>query len=135
VTCPTRQIAETFVAFHSLVLPSILTLRKILQAVSRKVSISPSINWEEIAESTEGFSGADLQALVYNAHLEVVHSSIASDTGLEKTESLEERPIEYVILGGREGKSVASRAEESAIQRRVNYIWFVLGKMWLKFSP
>lgn len=26
---------------------------------------------------TEGFSGADLQAVVYNAHLEVVHASIA----------------------------------------------------------
>jgi hypothetical protein len=84
--------------------------------------VSPSISWGEIAESTQGFSGADLQALIYNAHLEVVHSSIAENPKLGKTAASEEQPIEYVILGGPEDKSVVSRAEESAIQRRV-IVW------------
>jgi peroxin-1 len=85
------------------------------------VSVSPSIDWEKIAELTEGFSGADLQAIVYNAHLEVVHSSIAANPGLERTTTSEGKPIEYVVLGGPEGKSIVSRAEESALQRRVSY--------------
>jgi peroxin-1 len=84
------------------------------------VSVSPSIDWEKIAELTEGFSGADLQAIVYNAHLEVVHSSIAANPGLERTTTSEGKPIEYVVLGGPEGKSIVSRAEESAFQRRVS---------------
>lgn len=88
-------------------------------AVSRKVSISHSIDWEEVAASTEGFSGADLQALVYNAHLEVVHSSIAANPELEKASISDETLVEYTTLGGPEGKAVVSRAEESGIQRRV----------------
>jgi hypothetical protein len=75
---------------------------------------------------TEGFSGADLQALVYNAHLAVVHSSIAADPRLERAATSEEQPIEYVVLGGPGGKSVVSRAEESALQRRVScFTWFM----------
>ena len=90
------------------------------------MTVSPTVDWEKLAESTEGFSGADLQALVYNAHLEVVHSSIRADPELEKPMTSEELPIEYKIFGGPEGQSVISKAEESAIQRRVScllYSW------------
>lgn len=31
---------------------------------------------DQLAVETEGFSGADLQAMLYNAHLEVVHASL-----------------------------------------------------------
>jgi SpoVK/Ycf46/Vps4 family AAA+-type ATPase len=40
------------------------------------LTFAPSIDLDVIASDTEGFSGADLQAMVYNAHLEVVHESI-----------------------------------------------------------
>lgn len=40
------------------------------------MTFAPSIDFDVIASDTEGFSGADLQAMVYNAHLEVVHASI-----------------------------------------------------------
>jgi peroxin-1 len=33
---------------------------------------------DQIAAETDGLSGADLQAMLYNAHLEVVQSSIAA---------------------------------------------------------
>lgn len=47
----------------------------ILKAVSQKVRVSREVGggWEWIAEQTEGWTGADLQALVYNAQLEAVH--------------------------------------------------------------
>ncbi|KAF5345345.1 hypothetical protein D9758_008461 [Tetrapyrgos nigripes] len=60
----------------------------ILQAVSKKISLSPSVDLQHVAEATEGFSGADLQALMYNAHLEVVNESIASSDSPEKSISL-----------------------------------------------
>lgn len=41
------------------------------------MTFDPSIDFEYIASETEGLSGADLQAVVYNAHLEVVQASIA----------------------------------------------------------
>ncbi len=53
----------------------------ILQALRRKLTISPQIlngtnphqNLNEIAHRTVGYSGADLQAVIYNAHLEAIH--------------------------------------------------------------
>jgi len=53
----------------------------ILRAVTRKLHLAPSVlesgpegeNLREIAQRTEGYSGADLQAVVYNAQLEAIH--------------------------------------------------------------
>ena len=47
----------------------------ILRALGKKLHLSEEVldNLPEIASSTEGYSGADLQALVYNAHLEAIH--------------------------------------------------------------
>ncbi|WVO15893.1 hypothetical protein L204_103558 [Cryptococcus depauperatus] len=53
----------------------------ILHAVIRKGSLQlgRDVDLEVIANETEGYSGADLQAVVYNAHLDVVHSSLDQD--------------------------------------------------------
>ncbi|KAI9850278.1 MAG: Peroxisome biosynthesis protein pex1, partial [Pleopsidium flavum] len=53
----------------------------ILQALSTKLKISPEVLEDrsghkglgEVARRTEGYSGADLQALIYNAQLEAIH--------------------------------------------------------------
>ena len=48
----------------------------VLKAVSSKVRIGRELTeqrWQEIAKRAAGYSGADLQALVYNAQLEAVH--------------------------------------------------------------
>ncbi|KAG0694266.1 P-loop containing nucleoside triphosphate hydrolase protein [Suillus ampliporus] len=60
-------------------LPGIEDRKDILAAVSRKLTLAPSVDFDELAHMTEGFSGADLQALVYNAHLEVVHAAIDAE--------------------------------------------------------
>ncbi|KAK6538122.1 Peroxisome biosynthesis protein pex1 [Orbilia ellipsospora] len=49
----------------------------ILRALSLKLKIEESIGLEDIANLTEGYSGADLQAVLYNAHLEAIHDVIA----------------------------------------------------------
>ena len=48
----------------------------ILRAIAQKVHLDPSVDLAHWAERTEGFSGADLQALLYNAHLETINASI-----------------------------------------------------------
>lgn len=47
----------------------------ILKAVSTKLHLTPEVDNRllSVAQRTEGFSGADLQALMYNAHLEAIH--------------------------------------------------------------
>ena len=56
-------------------MPNLSDRVDILRAVSQKVRVDREVagRWNWIAERTEGWTGADLQALVYNAQLEAVH--------------------------------------------------------------
>lgn len=100
---------------------------QILEAVSRKVVLAHDVDLEAVAQDTDGFSGADLQALVYNAQLEVIHEAIAmapvssSAATSGDNRDAEEKPIEYTRIGGpkSDGK-VKTRAEEAAFQSRVS---------------
>ncbi|KAI9372083.1 P-loop containing nucleoside triphosphate hydrolase protein [Aspergillus egyptiacus] len=58
----------------------------IIRAVSKKLLMSEEVveRLDEVAARTEGFSGADLQAVVYNAHLEAVHDALGDRTGGDK---------------------------------------------------
>ncbi|OBZ72980.1 Peroxisome biosynthesis protein PAS1 [Grifola frondosa] len=114
-----------------------LRISQILDALSQKVTIAPSVSLENLAHDTEGFSGADLQALVYNAHLEVVHDTISSTashisvpTRNGVTASFDHNTtdsVEYTVLGVSEQKKmVVSKAEESVFQQRVGSVRIVL---------
>lgn len=87
------------------------------------MALASSVDLDALARDTDGFSGADLQALVYNAQLEVIHetisaTSVSTATGSKKDE--DDVPIEYAVIGGPDGgNAVKSRAEEAAFQRRV----------------
>ncbi|TKA76161.1 hypothetical protein B0A49_03966 [Cryomyces minteri] len=69
-------------------LPGLDDRLDILQALSTKLKIAADVlgaergghNLMEIARRTEGYSGADLQAVVYNAHLEAIHD-VLGDVG------------------------------------------------------
>ena len=63
----------------------------ILRSLAKKLTIASSVlsekssskNLAEIARRTDGYSGADLQAVVYNAHLEAIHHILGDkDRGL-----------------------------------------------------
>ncbi|KAI0363690.1 AAA-domain-containing protein [Pilatotrama ljubarskyi] len=119
-------------------MPSASDRKEILEALSRKVAIAPSVDLSALAEETEGFSGADLQALVYNAHLEVIHDTISSGSQASEESSKGKgkgngastaaggegtEPVRYTVLGGQPGEGrVLSRAEEAAFQRRLQRI-------------
>ena len=87
------------------------------------MNVSSEVDFDEIASKTDGFSGADLQALLYNAHLEVIHSVIAETSLVEVTDDKdskkEQKPVKYFTFGGGSDKVVLSKAEESAMQTRV----------------
>ncbi|KZP10920.1 AAA-domain-containing protein [Athelia psychrophila] len=82
-------------------MPDVEDRKDILQAVSGKVSMAADIDWSFVAESTDlwrRFAG--------------IGASGAGD----------EEDVEYVALGGEKGRGAVSRAEESAIQRRLRQI-------------
>lgn len=98
---------------------------QILNALRRKVTLSDDIDIEEYARQTDGFSGADLQALVYNAHLDAVHASIAEAETQQPSQSKDTQnapsAIAFTTFGGPTGSAVASRADEAARERRVRH--------------
>ncbi|KAI6138774.1 P-loop containing nucleoside triphosphate hydrolase protein [Pisolithus tinctorius] len=101
--------------------------KEILEAVSRKITLHASVNLSDIAKATEGFSGADLQALVYNAHLRVVHAAIDASPTLRRSArgtdvDAEAKRVEYVSLGGSGEQKTLSRADESQTQKRLQQI-------------
>ncbi|CAN9503985.1 unnamed protein product [Ophioblennius macclurei] len=53
---------------------------EILKALSSGVPLAADVDLEQVAAATEQFTGADLKALLYNAQLEAVHSSLGSGT-------------------------------------------------------
>ncbi|KAF8629161.1 hypothetical protein AX17_005746 [Amanita inopinata Kibby_2008] len=104
-------------------MPNLEERADILAAISKKVSISPSVNFQEVAAATDGYSGADLQALLYNAHLEVVHQTIATESpSMTSTAHSGEEPIKYVAFGGPPANSKRSKAEEMDLQKRLRQI-------------
>jgi peroxin-1 len=97
-------------------LPSLEDRIDILRALGRKLKLSDDIvsessgGLENIAAQTEGYSGADLQALVYNAHLEAIHDVLGDqdhDTG---------------------SKKVAGKAKGSASVSAKNFVQFRYGE-------
>ncbi|KAL8797975.1 MAG: hypothetical protein Q9182_007067 [Xanthomendoza sp. 2 TL-2023] len=56
----------------------------ILKAISRNLKTTPELltsrhhGMYEVAQRTDGYSGADLQAILYNAHLEAIHDQLGT---------------------------------------------------------
>lgn len=76
----------------------------ILGAVSTNLHLTPEVENRllSVAQRTEGFSGADLQALMYNAHLEAIHDLLGDTKSADKEK----------------GKGLANGTKESASGRR-----------------
>lgn len=55
----------------------------ILKSITEKMELQDDVQLEEIAEKTDGFSGADMQGLGYNAYLKAVHIKLAQEENLE----------------------------------------------------
>ncbi|KAL8851821.1 MAG: hypothetical protein Q9221_003247 [Calogaya cf. arnoldii] len=92
-------------------LPNFEDRLDILKAIiSKNLKVAPEMMTErrgglyEVAERTEGYSGADLQAVVYNAHLEAIHDQI--DGG------------GHGMMANENGKGVKKGRRENGISRK-----------------
>lgn len=92
------------------------------------MTLASEVDLNEYAGKTEGFSGADLQGFLYNAHLEAIHGAINIDSfkeqqkkDMEQTDTNEETQSDFVMVGGESNKSKAplTSAEKGQISQRV----------------
>lgn len=99
----------------------------IMKAIARKVHLHPEVDLEKWASRTEGFSGADLQALLYNAHLEAIHESINAATEEKEGEAKQDKDaagaegaLKFTTIGG--AKKTLSGAERQALVRKLELV-------------
>lgn len=114
-------------------MPNAEDRRDILRACSRKIGLSPDVDLNDYVEKTEGYSGADLQAVLYNAHLECVHSNISVTKSAMDGDSdvhTNGQDIGFISLGaansmsnGMNGSVVKSKAEKAQMTKRVSMLF------------
>ena len=80
-------------------MPSVEERKDIIEVLLSKLPASTSIDIDILAEETAGYSGADLQAMIYNAHLEVAQSSLAS-TKVSETRSKGKGKLGTPLING-----------------------------------
>lgn len=103
-------------------IPTIEERVSILQALARKLELGQDVDLNQLAERTVNYTGADLQALLYNAHLEAVHSVISaqSEKPVNGTDHLPQRSFTKFKLGstnsanGTGRESLADKARTKA---------------------
>ena len=94
----------------------------ILQALSRKLELANDVDIHALAERTPNYTGADLQAMLYNAHLEAVHQVISglsekpvNGNGNSKERSFKKFKLSKVnAVNGASRESLADRARTKA---------------------
>lgn len=113
-------------------MPNVEDRHDILQSLGKKLTISPHVlegkdrfqSLAEVARRTAGYSGADLQAVVYNAHLEAIHDVLdehdingetAGKSGKESKNAV--NPSKHDILQFPYGKEEQSNGINSGIHR------------------
>ncbi|KAL8923203.1 MAG: hypothetical protein Q9208_004766 [Pyrenodesmia sp. 3 TL-2023] len=101
----------------------------ILTVISKKLRLDPQLleakkqGLYEVAQMTDGYSGADLQAVVYNAHLEAIHDQLGGrggDSEVKKTTNGEQAgpsPKKFDILRFRFGEAADSEALSGGVNR------------------
>jgi peroxin-1 len=96
---------------------------------SNRIQLDSDVDLVAWAKRTEGFSGADLQALVYNANLEAVHENLndaedAKQAAPKTNGDAAGKKVKYVSFGGSKANKTTtlSGAERQALQRRMELI-------------
>lgn len=110
-------------------LPDIEDRLDILKAMSGKVALDEELTssddaFAELARRTEGFSGADLQALVSNAQLEAIHDVLEGQdftprTGAKERDTAGAPSFVQFRYGRPTPTTTASRATEAAENARI----------------
>ncbi|KAG0320385.1 Peroxisome biosynthesis protein pex1 [Dissophora globulifera] len=65
-------------------MPDLQERFEILSCLARKMEVAEDVDLMDCARRTDGLTGADLQAVLYNAHLEAIRVAIEKDEAVKK---------------------------------------------------
>ncbi|KAF9974090.1 Peroxisome biosynthesis protein pex1 [Actinomortierella ambigua] len=91
-------------------MPNLQDRHDILVCLSQKMEVGPDVDLMDVARRTEGLTGADLQAVLYNAHLEAIRVAIEADEAIKKERAAQQnnsrreedgKMARFVSFGGR----------------------------------
>ncbi|KAK5672918.1 Peroxisome biosynthesis protein pex1 [Batrachochytrium dendrobatidis] len=89
-------------------LPSRLDREDIIQTISKTLAVSSSVSISKLADQTNGFSGADIQGMMYSAHLMAIRESMGDELVGQKLEnadsSVDDMDVPFALSAGK-GKS------------------------------
>lgn len=93
----------------------------ILRAIARKVPLDADVDLDVWAQRTEGYSGADLQALMYNAQLETINESLQGPETRHTTETQDTLNVAYVSISPADDNTAhaVSGAQKAALSSRL----------------
>ncbi|PGG96525.1 peroxin-1 [Blastomyces parvus] len=97
----------------------------IIQALGKQLKLSDDVMARvgEIADRTQGYSGADLQAVVYNAHLEAIHDALG-DRSSDSTNPQDKSKALAITNGVNPGVNGTSTGpEKSASKSFIQFLY------------
>lgn len=103
-----------------------------MQACAQKITLASTIDLQSLADETSGYSGADLQALIYNAHLEAVHDQMESSVGKSTKIGDQVTQLVYRTDSNTNTNGVFTAAEQKAYEDKVRVLstlplhWYLL---------
>lgn len=94
----------------------------ILRCVSSSMSLESDVTLEEIAEETDGFSGADLQGLGYNAYLLAVHDTLDREP-VQEDSIRTGQEVKYFMINARsQTRAKSLSADRAVLQQEIERI-------------
>lgn len=97
-------------------MPSLQERVEILQALATKLDLADDVDLSDLAKRCEGYSGADLQAVLYNAHLSAIHQTINVDAVAKSTD--DQRALPFSTSSNK----TMTQAEKSKLQAKLDII-------------
>jgi len=101
-------------------MPSLDDRADILRAIARKIALADDVDLDDWARRTDGYSGADLQALLYNANLEAINEVIRTseaDEAQDEGDASAPHDVPFMALTPGQGNA-QSQAAQAALHDR-----------------
>ncbi|KAL2919052.1 Peroxisome biosynthesis protein pex1 [Polyrhizophydium stewartii] len=106
-------------------MPSYSDRASIIRAVCQRIPLAPSVSVDWLADRTDGFTGADIQGLLYSAQLAAIRDTMddklslhGSSKATSQTQDTSTDSVKFVVCGG-EKDAVSRFGGSSAIKAQI----------------